>query len=59
MERGKKGTTIRIPFDFVSALGDEKSLCVGLDFGAPGIYGYFAVDPLLHALYLDGEQQQL
>lgn len=46
------------PFHFVRTLGDEEALGVCLDFCATGIYRYLAVDPLLQALYLDGQQQQ-
>lgn len=45
------------PFHFVGRLSNEEPLGTRLDLGAPGVYRYLAVPPVL-AFYLDGQQQQ-
>jgi len=48
-----------LPLHLVGTLCYEETLGVGLDFGTPWVYGNLAVRPLLGALDLDGQQQEL
>ena len=50
---------VHLPLHFVRTLCNEEALGVGLYFGAPGIYRYLAIHPLLHAFNLDRQKQEL
>jgi len=50
---------VNLPLNFISALCYKETLRIGLNLGAPGIYGNFAIYTLFSALNLNGEQQKL